>query len=162
LTIFRSTHSPNRSSTVRDAYHEYLEWAKSLLTLAEKLSSEEWPDRTRELQNVFGLQILYNQRESLRFEYLLESTAPDIVASKSLSRINERLLKDWSESEEAGLKESNSTYRDVLQGIADLEGKTDSPALDQPFQALTRNANYRVARQTFAQKIEQLNERLSL
>jgi hypothetical protein len=162
LTIFRSTHSPNRATIVRDAYREYLEWAKSLLTLAEKWSSEEWPDRRRELQNVFGLQILYNQREALRFEYLLESTAPDIVTWKSLSRINERLTKDWSEAEETGLKENNSTYKDVLQGIVDLEGKTDSPALDQPFQALTRNANYRDARQTFAKKIQQLNEKLSL
>jgi hypothetical protein len=151
----------SKATIVRNTYREYLEWARSLLTLAETCSTKEWPDRKHVLLNVFRLQILYNEREALRFEYLLGSNASDIVTRKSLSGINERLLKDWSEAEEAGLKASNSTYRDVSREIDDLEGKTDSLTLDEPFQALTRNSIYRDARLAFAKKIQQLNEKLS-
>jgi hypothetical protein len=152
----------NDVTLVRGIYREYLEWAKSLLVLAETCSIKEWPDRKQVLQNVFRLQVLYNERESIRFEFLIGSNTPDIGTWKSLSRINERLLKEWSAVEEASLKQGNSTYRNVLRGIEDLEGKTDSPALDEPFQALTRNTSYRDARQSFAKRIKLLNEKLSL
>lgn len=156
-----SKHTENQATIVRAIYREYLEWAKSLLMLAEKCSIKEWPDRTIALQKVFRLQVLYNEREALRFEYLIKGDMPDIVTWKSLTRINERLIKEWTEVEEAGLRESNSTYRDVLRGIADLEGKTNSPALDEPFQALTQNSSYREARVAFANRIQKLNEQLS-
>jgi hypothetical protein len=162
MTIHHSERMRNQTAVIRSVYREYLEWAKSLLVFAETSSTKEWPDRKHVLLNVFRLQILYNEREALRFEYLLESNTPDIVTWKSLSRVNERLIKEWTEVEETGLKESNSAYRDVLRGIEDLEGKTDSLALDQPFQALTRNASYRDARRAFAKKIQQLNEKLRL
>jgi hypothetical protein len=156
-----SERTDNQTIMVRETYREYLEWAKSLLMLAEKCSIKEWPDRTLALQKVFRLQILYNEREALRFEYLIKGDMPDIMTRKSLTRINERLIKEWTEAEEAGLRESNSTYRDLLRGIADLEGKADSPALDEPFQTLTQNSDYRSARLAFANRIQELNEQLS-
>jgi hypothetical protein len=151
----------SQATIVRKTYREYLEWAKSLLMLAERCSTEEWPDRRLALQKVFRLQVLYNEREALRFEYLIKGDAPDIVTRKSLTGINERLIKEWTEVEEVGLRESNSTYGDVLRGISELEGKTDSPALDEPFQTLTKNSSYRDARLAFANRIQKLNEQLN-
>jgi len=155
-----SKHSAGQTAIVRATYREYLERAKSLLALAEKCSIQEWPDRTLVLQNVFRLQVLYNEREALRFEYLANGDMSDILTRRSLTGINERLIKDWTEGEEAGLRESNLTYRDVVRGIADLEGKADSPALDEPFQTLTQNSTYREARLAFATRIQKLNEQI--
>ena len=162
MSIHHSERMPNQATVVREVYREYLEGAKSLLVFAETSSTKEWPDRKDVLRNVFRLQILYNERESLRFEYLLKSNTSEVVTWKSLTRINERLLKEWTEAEEAGLYEDNLPYREVLRGIEDLEGKTDSPALNEPFQALTRNASYQDARRAFAKKTQQLNKKLSL
>lgn len=61
-------HNQNRMKLVREAYREYLEWAKSLLVLAETSSVTESHDSEHTLRNVFRLQILYNEREALRFE----------------------------------------------------------------------------------------------
>jgi hypothetical protein len=84
------------------------------------------------------------------------------VTWRSVSRINERLLKGWSEVDEASLKVGNSTYDGVLRGIKEPEGKTDSRLLDEPFRALTQNPSYRDARKAFAITIQQLDEKLSL
>ncbi len=153
-------HRQNRGKVVREAYREYLEWAKSLLTLAETCSITESPDQAPALRNVFKLQILYNEREALRFEYFLRNCTSEVADFRSLSDISKRLLKDWSDHDEDGIKSGNSNYTTVLQGIVELEGKTDSPSLDKPFQALTQNPNYRDARLAFAKRIEELNEKL--
>lgn len=105
------------------------------------------------LRNVFRLQTLFNQREALRFEYLIRNSSAEIAACRSLSCINERLLKGWSDGDEVTLKEGNSEYLGALREISTLEGKTDSPALDEPFRALTQNASYRDARLAFARRI---------
>jgi hypothetical protein len=159
--IRHSKRSESQLILVRQIYREYLEWAKSLLMLAEKCSIEEWPDRRLALQKVFRLQVLYNERETMRFEYLFMGDVPDVATWKSLSKVNERLLKNWGEVEEAGLRESNSIYKDVLRGIEDLEGKVDSAALDEPFRTLTLNSTYRDARLAFANRIQKLDEQLS-
>jgi hypothetical protein len=112
------------------------------------------------LRNVFRLQILYNEREALRFEYFLRNCTSEVADFRSLSDISKRLLKDWNDHDEDGIKSGNSNYTTVLQGIVELEGKTDSPSLDKPFQALTQNPNYRNARLAFAKRIEELNEKL--
>jgi hypothetical protein len=106
------------------------------------------------------LQILYNDREALRLEYFLTNCTSEIADFRSLSDISERLLKDWRNLDEDGIKSSNSNYTTVSQGIVQLEGKTDSPFLDKPFQALTQNPNYRNARAAFAKRIDELNDRL--
>jgi hypothetical protein len=149
-----------RAKEVREAYREYLEWAKSLLTLAETTSISESPDQEPVLRKVFRLQILYNEREALRFEYLLRKCTSEFADFKSLSDVSKRLLKDWSDHDEDGTKLVHSNYTTVLQGIVELEGKTDSPSLDKPFQALTQNPNYRKARLAFAERIKELNESL--
>lgn len=145
---------------MRDTYREYLEWARSFWALAETCSTKESPDRERVLLDVFKLQMLYTERESLRFEYLLANDPPEIVDLRSLTSINERLLKGWREIDDAGLKDSNPAYASVLRGIKELEGKTNSPALDEPFRALRQNASYRDARLAFARKVQQLDEKL--
>jgi hypothetical protein len=153
-------HREHWTKAVRESYREYLEWAKSLLTLAETCSITESPDQEPVLRNVFRLQILYIDREALRFEYFLRNCTSAVADFRSLSDISKRLLKDWSDLDEDGIKSGNSNYRAVLQGIVELEGKTDSPYLDKPFQALTQNPNYRNARSAFAKRIEELNEKL--
>lgn len=159
--IRHSKRSENQLILVRQIYREYLEWAKSLLMLAEKSSIEEWPDRRLALQKVFRLQVLYNERETMRFEHLIMGDVHDVATWKSLSKINERLLKNWGEVEEAGLRERNSIYKDVLRGIENLEGKVDSAALDEPFRTLTQNSTYHDARLAFANRIQKLDEQLS-
>jgi hypothetical protein len=153
-------HRPNRTQVVSKAYREYLEWAKSLLTLAATCSFTQSPEQESELRNIFRLQILYTEREALRFEFLLKNCTSEITKCRSLSAIYERLLKDWRSLDDDGLTSGNSNYMTVLQGIAELEGKTDSQALDKPFQALTQNPQYRNARAAFAKRIEELNKSL--
>jgi hypothetical protein len=150
-----------RTELVSKAYREYLEWAKSLLTLAATCSIKQSPEQEPELRNVFRLQILYSDREALRFEYLLRACTSEITKCKSLSDINTRLLKDWRGSDEDGITPGNSNYVTVLQGISELEGKTDTPALDKPFQALTQNPQYQKARAALAKRIEELNKALT-
>jgi hypothetical protein len=84
---------------------------------------------------------------------LIRNSSAEIAACRSLSCINERLLKGWSDGDEVTLKEGNSEYLGALREISTLEGKTDSPALDEPFRALTQNASYRDARLAFARRI---------
>jgi len=150
----------NRANEVREAYREYLEWARSLLTLAETISISESPTQEPVLRNVFRLQILYNEREALRFEHFLRKCTSEVADFRSLSDLSKRLLQDWTENDEDGVKSGNANYATVLQRIVELEGKTDSPSLDKPFQTLTQNPNYRKARLAFAQRIKELNERL--
>jgi hypothetical protein len=149
-----------RTESVSKAYREYLEWAKSLLTLAATCSIKQCPEQEPELRNVFRLQLLYSDREGLRFEYLLSTCPSEISQCRSLSEISTRLLRDWRGIDEEGLTAGNSNYVPVLQGIAELERKTDSPALDKPFQALTQNPQYQKARAAFAKRIEELNNAL--
>jgi hypothetical protein len=153
-------HRQVRAKAVSKAYREYLEWAKSLLTLAATCSINQSPEQEPELRNVFRLQILYSDREALRFEYLLRNCTSEITKCRSLSDINKRLLKDWRSLDKDGIAPGNSNYVTVLQEIAELEGNTDSPALDKPFQALTQNPQYREARAAFAKRIEELKKRL--
>jgi hypothetical protein len=153
-------HRQVRTKAVSKAYREYLEWVKSLLALAATSSINQSPEQEPELRNVVRLQILFIDREALRFDYLLRNCTSEITNCRSLSDINERLLEGWRSLDENGIITSNSNYITVLQGIAELEGNTDSPALDKPFQALTRNLEYRKARTEFAKRIEELNKTL--
>ena len=107
------------------------------------------------------MQILYNEREALRFEYCLSNCTTEIAICRSLTDINKRLLKAWGDTDEADLVQRNSSYPGVLREIAELEGKTDTPALDQPFQMLTKNATYRDAREASARRIARLDQNLS-
>jgi hypothetical protein len=104
--------------------------------------------------------MLYNEREAMRFEYLLRNNHQEVVSCRSLSAIHERLLNQWNAAEETGIRESDSVYRGVLQGIQSLEGKTDSSSLNEPFQSLTQNALYQTAREDFAKRIKKLDKQL--
>jgi hypothetical protein len=88
------------------------------------------------------------------------ATDPD-VSSREREDVD-RLLKGWSELEEAELRESNSIYKGTARAIEALEGKVDSPAFDQPFKTLTQNSAYQEARTAFASRIRKLDEQLSL
>ena len=111
-------HSQVRTKAVSKAYREYLESAKSLLALAATSSIKQSPEQEFELRNVFWLQILFIDREALRFDYLLRSCTSEITNCRSLSDINERLLEGWRGLDEDGIITGNSNYITVLQGIA--------------------------------------------
>jgi hypothetical protein len=160
MTNGRDRHSVSHALIVQKTYREYLELAKSLLALSETCSIKEWPNRRTELSNAFKLQILYNEREALRFEYLLRNNDQELVTCRALSMIHDRLLKQWTATDETSIRESDLIYRDVLRGIQNLEGKTDSSSLNEPFQSLTRNALYQQARESFAERIKKFDEQL--
>ena len=159
MMVHHSKHVESQSTVVRKAFREYWEFTKSLLTLAETLSTKEWPDRKLVLQNAFKLQRLYIDREPLRFEYLLGGAEPDIVFWSSFSRIWDRLVKDWHENEEADLKKSNAIYGDLFRKIEDLQRALDTAALDEPFRWLSTNSIYCEARRVVAEKVQELKKK---
>jgi len=74
-----------RTKVVADVYWEYLDWSRSLLILAATISTAESPDQESVLRSAFKLQILYNAREALRFEYLLKNCQTEVSDFESLS-----------------------------------------------------------------------------
>ena len=81
----------------------------------------------------------------------------------SLTRICDRLDKDWSAIDERSALDDNPAYRDLRIAIAEAEhsrATMGKDLLDGPMRTMQEHAEYRAARQAIYEKVHELNKRL--
>jgi hypothetical protein len=96
----------------------------------------------------------------MRFEHLIGSDPLAIVSLKSLSDIEERINKGWSDIEEEKLSKDNSAYAENLKEIAACRAALDGPALDGPLLAVQHDLEYIAAREALRKNIVKLRKLL--
>lgn len=124
----------------RERKAPYLEF----LRVAERRAVEVTPEHSVVWQNAFRLQRLLVEQLCLRFEHLVGNQQLDL-ASESIARIEERLGSGWSEAEEAALKESLPSYKEISREIDAMKSRwrpLDKSLVD----ALQADSEYREAR----------------
>jgi hypothetical protein len=76
-------------------------------------------------------------------------------------RIDELLDKGLNQEEEGTLKKSNPNYSDTCQEIVDIRSKWEPVALTASLKSIETDPQYRVARLALADRIRELQRRLS-
>jgi hypothetical protein len=150
-------------TAVRLAFREYSDSQRQFMNVADTCSRRGWADRGAVLYNTWQCQRLYIRREELRFEHLLPRGEFESGVWNSLTRICDRLGKDWSDIDERSALDDNSAYRDLTITIAEAEHSRESmdkDLLDGPMRTMQGSAEYRAARQAIYEKVHELNRRL--
>jgi hypothetical protein len=150
-----------RHGLVRDTYRKNMKRFREFTVFCEQRATEISPNQKPLLLNCFKLWDLLMVQREIRFEYLLKSKSLDCSTFKSLDEIDERLDKGWDVTEEVNLKKSNAHYTSICQEIADIKSKWDSDSLTAPLRALEQDPQYRAAREENADRIQELQRRLS-
>jgi hypothetical protein len=151
----------NRAGTIRRIFRKYVNSYREYLKTAEQRSFELAPERKRAWQNVFRLQHLLNDCQALRFEYLSQRAKMDWDALRSLSSISDRLEKEWKKEEEEALLEINSTYKNFVEEIADIQSKWNPNALGSSSRVVDQDQIYCDARQALAERTQKLEAQLA-
>lgn len=157
-----ATKTKDRRKLIQAAYQEYLKAKHELFAISELCAFKGWPDRKDALKIAFRIQFLFNEVEALRLEYVLQRNFSEIIVRTSVAGIFKRLINEWSEDEEAALKEDNPTYTDVVSEIARLNAKKDSAAVDGPLQAMEKDPEYIRAREMMRRVLREVNKKLAL
>jgi hypothetical protein len=155
--------SQDRLTAVRLAFREYSDSQRQFMNVADTCSHRGWADRGAVLYNTWQCQRLYIRRQELRFEHLLPRGEFDSGVWNSLTRICDRLDKDWSAIEERSALDDNPAYRDLTIAIAEAEqsrASMDKDLLDGPMRTMQEHAEYRAARQAIYEKVHELDKRL--
>jgi hypothetical protein len=151
----------SRHALVRDTYRKNMKRFREFTVFCQQRAIEISPDQKPLMLNCFGLWDLLMDQRAIRFEYLLKAQSLDCAIFKSLDEIDERLDKDWDVTEEGILKKSNAHYCAIGQEIADVKSKWDSDSLTAPIRALEQDPQYRAARDANADRIQELQRRIS-
>jgi len=146
---------------IRDVFCQYIESKRLFLSIAERCSIKGWPDRRAALQNSFRLQQLFNEREALRFDHLMNYHRFTVGDWKSLQTISARLEQGWSASEEEALRHVNSRYDDLEREILACQASQDPEALDEPLRAVQRDSEYVSARDAISRRTLELDKHLA-
>jgi len=149
---------------VREAFRQYLESSREFILAAEGFALKGWPDRKVALHNTFRLQLLFHDREALRFDHLTVGLGPEDVLWKSLSSMSnifQRIDALWNDVEEDALKMANAAYADKLAEIKEIQVSMDSAALDGPLLALQRDPEYHSAREVARQILLKLDDEMA-
>jgi hypothetical protein len=155
--------SRDHPTAVRAAFCEYSNSQRQFMNVADTCSHRGWPDRGAVLYNTWQCQRLYIRRQELRFEHLLPRGEFESGVWSSLTRIGDRLDKNWSDLDEQSALDDNPAYRDLTVAIAEAEhsrASMDKDLLDGPMRTMQGHAEYRVARQAIYEKVHELNKRL--
>jgi hypothetical protein len=153
----------DRPTAVRAAFCEYSDSQRQFMTVADTCSHRGWPDRGAVLYNTWQCQRLYIRRQELRFEHLWPRGEFESGVWSSLTRICERLDKNWSDLDEQSALDDNPAYRDLTVAIAEAEhsrASMDKDLLIGPMRTMQGYAEYRAARQAIYEKVHELNRRL--
>jgi hypothetical protein len=113
--------SRDQPTAVRAAFREYSDSQREFMNVADTCSHQGWPDRGAVLYNTWQCQRLYIRRQELRFEHLLPRGEFESGVWNSLTRICDRLDKNWSDIDEKNALDDNSAYRDLTIAIAEAE-----------------------------------------
>lgn len=149
---------------MREAFRQYLESSREFILAAEGFALKGWPDRKVALHNTFRLQLLFHDREALRFDHLTVGLGPEDVLWKSLSSMSnifQRIDALWNDVEEDALKMANAAYADKLAEIKEIQVSMDSAALDGPLLALQRDPEYHSAREVARQILLKLDDEMA-
>jgi len=133
------------------------------MNAADICSKNGWPDRVAVLYFTWQCQRLYIRRQELRFGYLYSCGEFESGAWNSLSSVTDRLDKNWTDRDESGALRDLTGYRELTAEIAEAEiarESFDKDLLDGPFRTLQQNAEYRIARQTIYEKVNELDNSL--
>src|SRR5450631_3602818 len=126
----------NRGARVRDTFRKYLKASHANSKFTERRALEVSPDQKLALLNCFRLQDLLRERETIRFEFLLEIHSLDCFLIKSLEEMEQRLDHGWTDAEEGVLKEINLHYGGVSRDITEMRSKGIPNSLTDPLGAL--------------------------
>jgi hypothetical protein len=133
-----------RAASVQDAFRRSKDSYLDFLGIAERRAIVVSPDHRLVWQNAFRLQHLLIKQQYLRFENLMVNHQLG-EASRSIASIEERLGKGWAVTEEATLKESLPSYREISSEIEDIKSKW-LPLGRELIAALEGDVEYRTAR----------------
>ena len=151
----------DRSTLFDEVFHQYLKHHREFLTVAQRCSIKGWPDRKPAILNAWRMQFLFNESESLRFEYLMRASSSEQKSWVSISSISRRLVKDWSEVEEQALSDSNTRYKGIMKEIAGCKAALDTSAIKEPFDAARRDPEYAAALLAVQEKLRELDAQLA-
>jgi hypothetical protein len=154
----------DRALVVRTAVRQYLQSMKVFLMLAERCSLKGWPDRKIAVHNTFRLQLLFHERDAIRFEHLIKGHPPEGASWQSFSSISnifKRLNEAWEDVDEVAIKMDNPAYIDILTEIERRQASMDPAALDGPLRDLQEASEYRAARQAIAETLREIDDQLA-
>jgi hypothetical protein len=157
-TLVSSFLGKRRAASVQDAYRQSKDSYLEFLAIAERRAIAVLPDHGLMWQNVFRLQHLLVEQEHLRFENLVANHQLD-EASRSIASIEERLSKGWAATEEATLKESLPSYREISTEIEDIKSKW-LPLGNELIAALEGDSEYRMARIALSGSVQKRRAKL--
>jgi hypothetical protein len=150
-----------RAAKVRESFRQYLKSCHAISKITEHRALAVSPDKKLALLNCFRLQDLLRERETIRFEFLLEIYALDCSLITSLDEIHQRLDQGWTEAEEGVLKEINSHYGGVSREIAEIRSKGVPNSFADLLNALQQDPKYRTASIAHAALVRKLQRKIA-
>lgn len=84
---------------IREIFRKSQDASREYLNQARRCSLRGWPDRKRELDTAFELQVLLLRRHELRFEYLMKMRLIQSDSWPSLLEFTKRLNDGWRDTE---------------------------------------------------------------
>jgi hypothetical protein len=150
----------SRRTLLRDTFRKSQASYLEFLDLAEKCALRVSPDYKLAWQNVFKLQRLLNEHQTIRFEYLLQTRILDCSLFETLDAIAERLDAGWSDAEENAVQAWDAHYREISLEIADIRSKWKPHAVGESFKMLENDPEYRTARLALSSRAQEFAERV--
>jgi hypothetical protein len=127
---------------------------------AEQCALRVSPDFKLAWQNVYKLQRLLKEQQSIRFEYLLKVHHLDCSRFESPDAIAERLEAGWSDAEESALQVLDAKYNKISLEIADIRSKWRPYAVGESFKMLENDPEYQTARLGLSSRAQEFAERV--
>jgi len=150
-----------RLTVVCDVFRQYLKSKRAFLTVAERCTIKGWPDLKPAILGAYKLQFLFNERESLRFEYCIETDGFWTGCWASVSSISRRLDRHWTEGEERELVRRVPRYKEIVDEIAGLQETLVAGAIHKPLEAARRDPEYGAALLAIQEELRTLDARLA-
>jgi hypothetical protein len=142
--------------TFRKSQASYLEFVAK----AEQCALRVLPEFKLAWQNVYNLQRLLKEQQSIRFEYLLGARHLDCSRFESLDAIAERLEAGWRDEEESALRALDAKYNKISLEIADIRAKWRPYAVGESFKMLEKDSEYQTARLALSRRAQEFAERV--
>jgi hypothetical protein len=150
----------SRRTLLRDTFRKSQASYLEFVATAEQCALRVSPDFKLAWQNVYKLQRLLKDQQSIRFEHLLKACHLDCSRFESLDAIAERLEAGWSDPEESALRVLNAKYNKISLEIADIRSKWRPHAVGESFKMLENDPEYQTARLALSNRAQEFAERV--
>lgn len=148
---------PADSESLQEIFRKSKDASREFMRQTHLCSLKGWPDRKRELDIAFELQLLLLRQREMRFRHLFQTGIIQHEKLLSLADVAERLANGWLESEEAALAGSDPDYQKLVRAIEGHRSALNADAIDGPLRALQRDPEYRQARQGYFETLKGLD-----